>query len=454
MQRRLFWPTTLTASAVVLSVLPASAAQLQVLLPLGRTAYQTNEMIDVSVVRSDAAPLAGGTLIMTVTGADNSKMAFKFPTKGGAARATENLHLNGWLLRPQKYTIDVTSDGTTAQTALTVYSHIRKSSYRTIHWGGPSGEAMVPEGENGMGFNLILNSKISDQEPSIQAGADVMGLTLMGGCHQHDCKIDLDWSDPNVYIGAMQRGMDNAFQLRTLPNAIGAHLHDEPGLTWAKHPHTGEFGPNDIAQQREAYARAFGEEPVWWDQVNTKDPAQYEKWKQVSDFKLGLMDAFWKATNENVSRLKPGFLAVTQSQYGWSNLYSGYYFNVARSLPVISGHGGYNDFWLRNMNPSFFLEMALPRQLDKPTWYLPEWYNAMSADAFREEHNLSFITGIQGMSTPPGIGPKAPAAPAVTEANQLYQRLGTIFTSPDYTRQDVTILSSKSTQIYNNRIFA
>jgi hypothetical protein len=37
-----------------LAALPARAADLKVLLPLGRVAYQTNEWIDVSVVRTSA----------------------------------------------------------------------------------------------------------------------------------------------------------------------------------------------------------------------------------------------------------------------------------------------------------------------------------------------------------------------------------------------------------------
>ena len=98
------------------------------------------------------------------------------------------------------------------------------------------------------------------------------------------------------------------------------------------------------------------------------------QWEKVNDFKLGFMDAFWKSSKQALERMKPGYLVATQSQYGWNALYDGYYFNVVRSLPIVSGHGGYDDWGLRNLNPSMFLEMALPRQLDKPTWYLPEWF--------------------------------------------------------------------------------
>ena len=50
---RLFALCILTAASTL------SAAELKLLLPQGRTAFGTNEWIDVSVVRSDAQPLPG-----------------------------------------------------------------------------------------------------------------------------------------------------------------------------------------------------------------------------------------------------------------------------------------------------------------------------------------------------------------------------------------------------------
>ena len=461
MHRPTFMLAGVSALALLVSAVPAKAAQLQLLLPLGRTVYLTNETIDVSAVRSDTQALAAGPLVMTVTGADGSKMNFTFPVgaaalNGASARHTENLHLNGYLLRPGQYTIDVASDGATATTSINVYTNVRKSTYKTIHWGGPSGAAMTAEGESGMGFNIIMNGNVTDQVQSIAAGEDIMGNCLMGGGHQHDLKAYNDWSDPNVYLGADQRGLDRAFMFRTMPNAIGAHLHDEPGLTWLPNPHYLDkdgkpiANDQDIPEQRAAIQRAFNREAIWSDQVKVDDPIDYAKWTEQNDFKLGFMDAFWKSADEDLARLKPGYLPVTQSQYGWSALFDGYYFNVARSLPVISGHGGYNDFWLRNMNPSLFLEMAMPRQLNKPNWYLPRWNNDNS-DEVRLEHNLIFSLGIQGMSSPPGLSIHAPGAAGTTETNQLYQKIGTIFTVPEYTNQDLTILYSKSNQFYQRK---
>lgn len=435
---------TTLAALLLFSLGAAAAPALKLLLPQGRTAFQTNERIDLSVLRTDTAALPAADLTLVVTGA-GSRLTFTFPLKaaalaGDAARATDHLHLNGWLLRPGTYTVEARAGEATAQTTIELFSHLRKSSYRTIHWGGPAGDGMKGEGEDGLGFNLMLGGI---EEQSIREKMDIMGVCTMGGMHQHDGNLECDWSDPYVYIGAIQRGMDRAQSFRTMPNAIGAHLHDEPGLTWMKHPRTGDFNDHDIPPQRAAWQRAHGQEAIWWDQTNTSDPAQLAQWTQYNDFKLGFMDAFWKASRDSFERLKPGFLAVTQSQYGWTALYDGYYFNVARSLPVISGHGGYAHFWLWNMNPSFFLEFSLPRQLDKPTWYLPGW-GEYTSEQVRLEQYMSFITGIQGLSQPPMVRATSRGAPAIKETNQVAARLGTIFAKPAYTGQAVAVLYSKS----------
>ena len=467
-RNKLLW--LLAAPALVSAAqAPLLAAQLKIILPLNRVAYQTNETIDVSVARQDVAALAAGTLVLTLTGDDASKMTFSFPVDavplvGADARTTEHLHLNGWLLRPGGYTIQVDCDGATAQAPIHVYSHVRTSSYRTVHWWGPTGAGMAPEGEQGLGFNLMLGGT---EEPSIRAGMDIMGIMVMGGGHQFDLKLTNDWSDPNVYIGANQRAAERVYGWRTMPNAIGAHLYDEPGLTYATNPHTGVSGPWDIDPQRAAYKAAFGEDQPWSDQIDTKDPAQLKKWTQISEFREGFMDAFWRSSYQMLSRFKPGFLTATQSMYGWWAFYDGYYFNVARSLPIISGHGGYDDhgtalqaafynlrgtdYSLRNFNPSYFLQFSLPRQMDKPSWYLPVW-GATSPEQVREEYALSFITGIQGLSSPPGGLVGSPGAPGIVEMNQDMSRLGTIFAKPAYSPQDVAILYSKSNTLYAKHV--
>jgi hypothetical protein len=144
LRRHLPW-ALLGLLGLALLVLPAPAAptpgrSAQILLPLGRSAYQTNERIDLAVVRSSSEALAAGDLALTLTGTDGSKLAFTFPVKavpvqGKQARATEHFHVNGYLLRPGSYTLDVAVDGVTASTPLDVYSHLRKSSFRLINWG-------------------------------------------------------------------------------------------------------------------------------------------------------------------------------------------------------------------------------------------------------------------------------------------------------------------------------
>jgi hypothetical protein len=431
-----------------------AAADLKVLLPQGRVAYQTNEPIAVSVVRSDAQALPAGPLTLTLTGEDGSQLVFTFPlaavaVDGKTASASEHLTVNAKVLRPGRYTIEAAAYGATAKTQVEVYTHVRRSTYRVVYWGcGAAKQDQGLLGEDGMGYNLLMNT----QPPSdflVRAGADFMGNCLMGGMHQHDGRAECDWSDPYSTGGAVQRAMVRTYAFRTWGNAIGAHLHDEPGLTYAKHPHTGQFTAADVPAQRAAYERAFGHGPIWQDQVDVNHPASLAQWMHASDFKLGYMEAFWRQARYAMEKMKPGFLSVTQSQYAWNALADGYYFNVVRSLPIVSGHGGYDDYGLRTLNPLWYMAFTLPRT-DQPTWYLPEWFSQTS-EQFRAEHYSCFAEGIQGMSTPPMSvwSPAAqPCTDGIVEANKLMLSLGTIFTRPARTRHEVAILYSKSSSHY------
>jgi len=440
----------------LMALLPAamvSAVELTLTFPQNRKVFQTNERIDVSVVRAGEGELPAGNLTLVLTG-EKTTMTFVFGLKAGQGSATDHLHLSGWLIKPGAYTLTATMGDATDTADVDVFSHIRKSSYRLIHWNGPSGEKLKGEGEDGMGFNLIFGGT---DEMTLREKMDIMGCCNMGGGHQHYLNLDCDWSDPNVIIGAIQRGLDRSYHFRTMPNAIGVHLHDEPGLTWNEHPRLKDkdgkpvLSAHDIAAQRAAYFRAFDREQPWFDEVDTKTPEGLAAWTQLSDFKLRYMDALWKTTRDAVERTKPGALAVTQSQYGWTALYDGYYFNVARSMAVISGHGGYNGWGLLNLNPSFFLEFSLPRQLDKPTWYLPEWYDNWP-EVYKLEHYLSFVTGIQGLAAPPHLIITSEGAPGVIEVNKVLARLGTIFTKPAHTRHDLAVLYSKSDSYFRKEV--
>jgi len=445
-----------TGAAILAGAAQAHAADLKLLLPLGRTAYQTNEAIDVALVRSSAEPLAAGNLVLSLTGADGSKMSFTFPVaavavEGKNAATAEHLHLNGWLLRPGHYTIEAACDGAAASAEIDLFSHLRRSDFKLINWGRAKGKAQLAEGEDSLGFNLFYGHYAEDAEANfIRGGMDFIPCCTMGGGHQMDLRIECDWSDPYVSRGGTARVVQRTFMVRTRPNVPGIHFYDEPGLTWMKDPVTGEGTPHGIPSQVRSYESAFGRPWLSPHKVRptANDPASAAQWKQWATWKLGFVDAAWKEAQFGVSYVRPDYISVNQSQYGWSAFTDGYYFNVVRSLPVISGHGGYHDYGPTYFNPSYFLEMARARDLAKPCWYLPTWYGNTTADEFRLEQYLSFQTNIQGMISPPDIDPyepdKKPAAEGVVESNHLMARLGTIFNTMAVTRPPVALLYSLS----------
>ncbi len=437
--------TALTFPAMI------QAAEPQITFPLGRTVYQTNETIDLAIVRGDKQALAAGDLVLTVSGGDGSKLEFTFPVKAAAAgkegaKATEHLHLNGSLLRPGKYTLGVHVDGAKASANMELFSHLRKSDFRLINWGRAKGKDELMQGEDSLGFNLFYGGNGIDTDAAgfIAAGVDFMANCTMGGAHQMDIRSECDWSDPYVTRGGTVRVVRRAFQDRTRGNVPGVHFYDEPGLTWLNNT------PHGIPSQVRSYVAAFGKEPIAFDKVDPKNPEHVKAWRHWATWKLSFMDAAWKEAQFGVSMVRPDFLSVTQSQYGWSAFTDGYYFNVARSLPIVSGHGGYDDFGPGYFNPSYFLEMARARDFGKPAWYLPTWYGNSPSDRFRCEQYLSFQTGIQGMMSPPDLEPatNASARQGIVESNHLMQKLGPIFTTMEPTRPPVAVLYSLSQAIH------
>ena len=390
----------------------AVSAEVKILLPQQRTAFQTNEWIDITVIRSAAHELPAGELKLTLAGVDASKIETTFPAPavkpqaGKEARRVEHLHCNGWLIRPGKYTLTAAVDGAMASTAIEVFSHLRQSSFRLINWGRAKGKEQLVQGEDSLGFNLFYGHYARDDESNLlRAGVDFMSNCTMSGGHQMDLRSECDWSDPLVLHGGTRRVVREALADRMLPHVPGVHFYDEPGLTWGKHPLTGEFTPHGVPSQARAYADAFGREPIAYNKVDPKNPADVERWKHWATWKLGFMDAAWREAQFGVSQVRPDYLSVNQSIYGWSAYTDGYYFNVTRSLPVTSGHGGYHDYGPGFFNPSYFLEMGRARGFGKPCWYLPTWYGNTTADEFRLEQNLAFQTNIQGMISPPDLEP-------------------------------------------------
>ncbi len=453
--------TSLVLFTVFTAEQPAYAVQLQLLLPLGRVAYQTNEQIDLAVVRGDEhQALPAGELTLTVTGDNASKLSFTFPLRpesltGARACATEHYHLNGWLLRPGKYTVEASADGATARATFELYGHLRRSSYRLIDFGsyadGKKGETALL-GEDGLGFNLQFGDETRlNPDDAIRTGMDYLRFCTIGGGHQVDLNIMHDWSDPYVLRGATARLARRALADRTRPNTLGVHIFDEPGLTWMPDAKTGKLTPMNLPPQEQSYTAAFGKPMPHSGDLQPDNPDQVAQWTRWARWKLGFLDAANKLSRHEIEAVNPNFLSVTQSQYGASGFTDGYYFNVTRSLPVTSGHGGYDGWGLGYFNPSFFLELARARDRAKDNWYLPTWY-CQTDDMYRVEQYLSFMVGIQGMAKPPDFRVFTPAsckqAPSILETNKAMARLGTIFNTLPVTHTPVAILYSLSQLIH------
>lgn len=447
------------AALAWLPLAATAAVQLKVSLPLGRTAYQTNEWIDLAVVRSDAAALPAADLTLTLAGSDASQAVFVFPVAavpvvGADARATEHLHLNGWLLRPGAYTVSIVCTDAAAQAKFEVFSHVRRSPFKLIDWGTrANGPDLTKLGEDGMGFNLIYgnyrqNTTPGNADATIRGGADFMQVCTMSGAHQMDLRSECDWSDPLVIRGGTARVAQQAFISRTQPNAAGVHFYDEPGLTWAKHAKTGKVTPHNVPTQDQAFKFAYGQDALQYCDVKPDNPDDVTRWNYWARWKESFMDAAWKDGRFGVEQVKPDFISATQSVYGFTAYTDGYYFNVVRSLPVISGHGGYDDGVASYFYPSYHHEFGRMRDLNKPNWYLPAWYGGMSSEVFRLEQYLSFMVNLQGMAKPPDHQVHNPAgttsAAGILESNKIMARLGTVFTVMPPTRGDVALLFSLS----------
>jgi len=452
---RFLMPGILLALAFIASQPGWAQAKLQILLPLGRVAYQTNERIDVSVVRTSPTALPEAALSFTVTGEDASKLAFTFPLTavpvvGADARATEHLHLNGALLRPGKYTLQASAYDTAASTTIEVYSHIRQSNFRLLSWGGgPDDDRQVFTGENGAGLNMVLAVWSGyNQNANIRAGVDYMKGCLMSGGHQMDLRGECDWSDPYVLQGGEVRASHQTLLDRTSPNTIGAHFYDEPGLTW-----DGEKGPFTVPAQYRSYKGAFGTEAISWDKVSVADKASLDKWEQFHRWRESFMEAAWKQSAFEVNYIDPKFLSATQSVYGWYCFSDGYDFNITRQLPVTCGHTEYDSGPGRHLFSNFYAEFGHARDTQKPYWCLPIWNGNVPAGYYRLEQYSTFMTDLQGMAINPYFNyadPKSMAeADGMFESNYLMTHFGTVFTTIPANRGQVALLRSLSNNLYH-----
>ena len=462
MLRQFFLRTIVVLITGISSILALQAAQLQIALPLGRIAYQTNEQIDFAITRSDTQQLPANSLTMLITSDDGSKLTFSFPLKavaltGNEARSTEHYHINARLLRPGKYQLVATADGATANTTFSVFSHLRKSTFHLLEWGSRAkGDEQALLGEDSLGFNTNYTMYGGvDVNAMIRGGVDYMTCCSLGGAHQIGMRLECDWSDPYVLQpSVIAVAAYFALVQRTAPNCLGIHFYDEPGLTWLTNKVTNEMVPFNIPAQDRAYKSAFGEDAPQYYQLKD-NPALAEKWRKMAYWKEGFMEAAWKLAANSVTQVNPKFISATQSVYGfWANT-DGYYFNITRALPMISGHGGYSDWGPAYFHPSMTHEFGRMRDLDKPNWYLPAWNGGMPADQIRLEQYMSFMTNLQGMMIPPDQQVhkpySLPAAEGIVESNKLMGKLGTIFTTMPVTRPDVAMLYSFS-QIVNSQV--
>ena len=427
-----------------------SHADIRISLPQGRTAFQTNERIDIAVQMTGSEIESVSPLELEASCIGAPTLHAEFHLSSLQKRATEYLRLNASDLRPGSYRITIRQGTASATASVEVRSHIRRSSFRLIDWGSKAEGADIRKlGEDGLGFNTLYSNAAGDD--SILGGLDFMGCCVMSGGHQMDLRQECDWSDPYVILGGARRASRAALRFRREPNAIGVHFYDEPGLTWSKDPRSGEFTPHTVPSQQSAYQAAYGAPPPDYRALPGSDKLK-DEWKSWAEWKLGFMDAAWRLARFGVDAVSPEMLSVTQSQYGWNAFTDGYYTNVTRSLPLASGHGGYDDYGLGVLNPMFFLEMGRARDLSRPCWYLPTWYGNTPADRYRLEQYSCFMTGLQGMAKPPDMqvhkAGSSSAEPAIVETNRVMGRIGTIFENMEPTRPPVALLYSFSNMVH------
>ena len=187
----------------------AIAAETKIVLPLGRTVYQTNESIPLAVTRASNDALQAGKLELTVTGTDGSQMAFTLGASAvaaaeGGARATEHVNLNARLMRPGHYLVEASVDGALGTAEIDVFNHVRRTNFRLINWGRAKGADQLTQGEDSLGYNLFYGG-YADNERFMEAGVDYMRCCTMSGGHQMDLRMECDWSDPYVSRGGTVR---------------------------------------------------------------------------------------------------------------------------------------------------------------------------------------------------------------------------------------------------------
>jgi hypothetical protein len=438
---------------------PAPAAEVKVLLPLGRAVYQTNEWIDVTVLRSAADGLKNGPLVLALAGPEGSQVDLTFTARAAEGRpavAAEHLRLDGRLLRPGKYAVRAAVDGASGSADFEVCSHVRQSPFKTIDW---SSHAAKHEqrllGADSLGFNFIFYAYGGiDVEEMIRGGEDYMRCCAMGGWHYMDLRRECDWSDPYVLGGGLARATKQVFQDRTNPNCLGIHLYDEPLLAEVKDP-TDPDGKrlvrHGVTAQERSFRAAFGHDAPKLAQTDFTKPEDARRWAEYNRWRLLLLEAAWKIAGDSVSRARPDYATTSQTQWAWQAFDAGYYWNVNRPFPIVSRHALYDYKAGGDFAPSFAFEFGRIRDLGKPNWYLPMWGSG-HGDLYRAEQYLSFMQNLHGLAKPPDLlahrPSKTPVTGAVVEVNKTAARLGPIFETLPVTRPEVAVLYSMAHNLH------
>jgi hypothetical protein len=447
--------------ACLLSTLARSthAAEVKVLLPLGRAAYQTNEWIDLTVLRNSADGLKEGPLVLALAGPDGSRIDLTFTahaSEGRPASVAEHLRLDGRLLRPGKCALRASADGASALADFEVHSHVRRSTFKTIDWASRAAKhEQRLLGEDSLGFNMIFYAYGGiDVDEMIRGGEDYIRNCAMGGWHYMDLRRECDWSDPYVMGGGIARASRQLFQDRTNPNCLGIHLYDEPLLAEVKDP-TDPEGKRLIRQgvpaQERSFRSAFGHDAPKITQMDFNKPEDARRWAEYNRWRLLLLESAWKLSAFSVAYAQPGYATTSQTQWAWQAFDAGYYFNVNRPFPIVSRHALYDYKPGGDFSPSFAFEFGRIRDLGKPNWYLPMWGSGRG-DLYRAEQYLSFMQNLHGLAKPPDLlahrPSKTPTAGAIVDVNKTAARLGPIFDTLPVTRPEVAVLYSMSHNLH------
>lgn len=210
---------------LALAAIPATAAP-RVFLPDGRATRPGNEWIAVSVATGDPAGLSAGHLQLTLTGDDGSKLSFFFSDPQthvleAPSSSTVNLHLDGWLLRPEHYIVTATVGGATAQTALTTTNPVPKSVATTHTEDGDLVDAIK------VATPTLLRDYTLNTEP-LTVNFAVAALSSDGSPISGDSEVSIRVTDP---AGGVRYDIVRNVSLGTRIVSLPLAVNDPPG-TW------------------------------------------------------------------------------------------------------------------------------------------------------------------------------------------------------------------------------